>query len=156
VRQAAPGLPLWIDAGIRDGQDLPEIAERGTPVLATETLSAAAAERLLAACPSAVLSLDFRGERLLGEPALLQRLQRWPAHVIAMNLARVGSALGPDLEQIAVLRRLAPRSRWYAAGGVRNGQDLRGCREAGAAGVLVASALHDGCITRADVEREVR
>jgi phosphoribosylformimino-5-aminoimidazole carboxamide ribotide isomerase len=73
-----------------------------------------------------------------------------------MNLARVGSALGPDLELIAALRRLAPRSRWYAAGGVRNGLDLRRCREAGAAGVLVASALHDGRISRADLEQEVR
>jgi phosphoribosylformimino-5-aminoimidazole carboxamide ribotide isomerase len=156
VRQVAPELPLWIDAGIRDGSDLPAIAERGTPVLATETLTAAGAERLLGACPTAVLSVDFRGEQLVGEPALLQRLRRWPAHVIAMNLARVGSDLGPDLKQIAALRRLAPRSRLYAAGGVRNGLDLRRCREAGAAGVLVASALHDGRIDRAELEREVR
>jgi phosphoribosylformimino-5-aminoimidazole carboxamide ribotide isomerase len=155
VRQVAPELPLWIDAGIRDGRDLPAIAERGTPVLATETLTAAGAEHLLAVCPTAVLSVDFRGERLVGEPALLQRLQRWPTHVIAMNLARVGSGLGPDLKQIAALRRLAPRSRLYAAGGVRNGLDLRRCREAGAAGVLVASALHDGRIDRAELERQV-
>ncbi|HEX4584757.1 MAG TPA: HisA/HisF-related TIM barrel protein [Burkholderiaceae bacterium] len=156
VRQMAPGLPLWIDAGIRDGQGLAAIAERGTPVVATEMLTAAAAERLLAACPTAVLSVDFRGERLVGEPALLQRLQHWPADVIAMNLARVGSGTGPDLNQIAVLRRVAPRSRLYAAGGVRNGLDLRRCREAGAAGVLVASALHDGRIDRAGLEQELR
>lgn len=153
VRRAAPKLPLWIDAGVRDGQDLAAIAERGTPVLASETLTAAGAERLLAACPTAVLSVDYRGDRLLGEPALLDRLRHWPAHVIAMNLARVGSGLGPDLKQIAALRRLTPQSRLYAGGGVRNALDLARARQAGAAGALVASALHDGRIKRADLAR---
>ena len=152
VRRMTPGVSLWIDAGIRDSQDLATIAEHGTPVLASETLTAAAVERLLGACPAAVLSIDTQGDRLLGEAALLERLQSWPAHVIAMNLARVGSDLGPDLKQIHTLRQLAPRSHVYAAGGVRDASDLRQCREAGAAGVLVASALHDGRITRAHLE----
>jgi len=151
LRRVAPKLPLWIDAGIRDGQDLSPVAERGTPVLASETLTAAAAERLLAACPTAVLSVDYRGERLLGEPRLLERPQHWPANVIAMNLARVGSGLGPDLGLIRALRRLAPRSRVFAAGGVRSALDLRRCREAGASGALVASALHDGRIAAPDL-----
>jgi len=152
VRRMAPQLSLWIDSAIRDSEDLAAIAERGTPVLASETLTATDAERLLAACPTAVLSIDTLGDRLLGEPALLERLRHWPAHVIAMNLARVGSGRGPDLKQLSTLRRLAPRSRLYAAGGVRNALDLRRCRQAGAAGVLVASALHDGRIKRADLE----
>jgi phosphoribosylformimino-5-aminoimidazole carboxamide ribotide isomerase len=156
VRRMAPGLSLWIDAAIRDEQDLATVAEHGTPVLASETLAAADAEQLLAACPTAVLSIDTQGDRLLGEPALLERPQRWPAHVIAMNLARVGSDLGPDLEQIRRLRRLAPRSRVYAAGGVRDAADLRRCRETGAAGVLIASALHDGRIQRAELELLLR
>jgi len=42
-----------------------------------------------------------------------------------MNLARVGSGLGPDLKQIAALRRHDPQSRLYAGGGVRNALDLR-------------------------------
>jgi phosphoribosylformimino-5-aminoimidazole carboxamide ribotide isomerase len=153
ARRAAPKVSLWIDSAIRNSEDLAAIAERGTPVLASETLSAADAERLLAACPTAVLSIDTLGDRLLGEPALLEQLRHWPAHVIAMSLARVGSGVGPDLARIGALRRLAPRSRGYAAGGVRDAMDLRRCREAGAAGVLVASALHDGRITRADLER---
>jgi uncharacterized protein related to proFAR isomerase len=151
VRRIAPQLRLWIDAAIRHDQDLSAIAERGTPVLASETLTAAEAERLWAACPTAVLSIDYRGDDFLGEPVLLDRLQNWPAGVIAMNLARVGSGLGPDLKQIGALRRLAPRL--YAAGGVRDASDLQRCRDAGAAGVLVASALHDGRIQRADLER---
>ncbi|HEV3019449.1 MAG TPA: HisA/HisF-related TIM barrel protein [Burkholderiaceae bacterium] len=151
VRRIAPALSLWIDAGIRDDHDLAAIAERGTPVLATETLTAQAAERLFAACPRAVLSVDYRGERLLGEAALLERLSRGPSDVIAMDLARVGSGAGPDLTHIAALRRVWPGSRLYAAGGVRDALDLRRSCEAGAAGVLVASALHDGRIQRSDL-----
>ncbi|HEX7156134.1 MAG TPA: nickel transporter, partial [Burkholderiaceae bacterium] len=97
VRRMAPGLSLWIDAAIRDERDLAAIAEQGTPVLASETLAAADVERLLAACPTAVLSIDTHGDRLLGDPALVEQPQYWPAHVIAMSLARVGSDLGPDL-----------------------------------------------------------
>ncbi len=156
VRRLAPTLSLWIDSAIRDREDLAAIAERGTPVLASETLMAADVERLLAACPAAVLSVDYRGDRLLGEPALLERAQHWPIDVIAMNLARVGSSQGPDLEQLSALRRVAPHSRLYAAGGIRNAMDLRRCREAGAAGVLVASALHDGRIKRSDLELAAR
>jgi phosphoribosylformimino-5-aminoimidazole carboxamide ribotide isomerase len=152
VRRTAPTVRLWIDAGIREGSELLAIAERGTPVLGTETLTAASAERLLAACPTAVLSIDYQGDRFLGERALLERPDMWPDRIIAMNLARVGSGLGPDLELVEALRRLAPRSRLYVAGGVRSPRDAQRCRDAGAAGALVATALHDGRIGRADLE----
>jgi len=151
VRRIAPGLPLWIDAGIRDSRDLLAIAERGTPVLASETLTVAVAEPMLAGPATAVLSIDYRGEQFLGEPEWLERSKGWPTQVIAMNLARVGSDLGPDLDRIAALRQLAPHARLYAAGGVRDAADLCACRKAGAAGALVASALHDGRIQRADL-----
>ena len=152
VRRVAPGPRLWIDAGIRTGPELTAIRQYGTPVLATEKLTPLEAEELLAVCPTAVLSVDYRGDRALGDPAFLERLGIRPARIIAMNLARVGSGQGPDLTSIDALRRLAPTSRFYAAGGVRNAVDLRRCREAGVAGVLVASALHDGRIGRADLE----
>jgi phosphoribosylformimino-5-aminoimidazole carboxamide ribotide isomerase len=151
VRRIASGVRLWIDAGLRDSRDWPAIAERGTPVLASETLTAVAADRLLEAWPTAVLSIDYRGRQFLGEPSVLERPQCWPVHVIAMDLERVGSGLGPDLDRLEALRQLAPRSRLYAAGGVRSVEDLLECRRAGAAGALVASSLHDGRIQRADL-----
>ena len=152
VRSAAPHLALWIDAAIRTRADLSEVARRGTPVLASEALSASEAEQFFRHCPTAVLSVDYQGDRLLGESALLQRLPRFGVDLIAMNLARVGSDLGPDLDRLDTLRQLAPGSRLYAAGGVRDADDLRRCSEAGAAGVLVASALHDGRIGRVQLQ----
>ena len=153
VRRVAPRLMLWLDAGLRTAAELSALGEHVTPVLASETLTAAAVEQLLAAFPSAVLSLDYRGDRPLGEPTFLERLQAWPADVIVMNLTQVGSGLGPDFRALPAVHRRAPQARVYVAGGIRDVPDLRRCCQAGAAGALVASVLHDGRIQRGDLER---
>jgi phosphoribosylformimino-5-aminoimidazole carboxamide ribotide isomerase len=146
LREAFPALALWIDAGVRDAERLRQLAPRGSAVLAAETMDPVSAGALLAAAPDAVLSLDFRGGRFLGPQTLLDEPSRWPARVIAMELARVGSGEGPDLALIGALRAAAPRAGVYAAGGVRHVDDLNACRAAGARGALVASSLHDGHI----------
>ena len=79
--------------------------------------------------------------------------ERWPERVIAMTLARVGAGAGPDLERLKALRVIAPGKRLYAAGGVRGPDDLRDLRALGCAGVLVASALHDGRLGAASTSR---
>jgi phosphoribosylformimino-5-aminoimidazole carboxamide ribotide isomerase len=74
----------------------------------------------------------------------------WPRTVIVMMLDRVGSGLGPNLE---LLRAVDAGGRdLYAAGGVRDANDLRGLAKAGIAGALVASSLHDGRITSSDLQ----
>jgi phosphoribosylformimino-5-aminoimidazole carboxamide ribotide isomerase len=45
-----------------------------------------------------------------------------------------------------------PKRRVYAAGGVRDMDDVRALRDAGASGVLVATALHEGKIKAGDLE----
>jgi len=82
---------------------------------------------------------------------LLAKPQLWPEQLIVMTLGRVGSGAGPDLARLAEIRALAGARRLYAAGGVRNGADLAALANAGAAGVLVASALHDGRLDVADL-----
>ena len=68
-----------------------------------------------------------------------------------MTLPQVGSDAGPDrqrlMETLAVVR-----GQVYAAGGVRNIEDLRQLDAMGIAGALVASALHAGRLTRAEIE----
>ena len=63
-----------------------------------------------------------------------------------MTLARVGSGEGPDLARLRQIMAKNAGRQLYAAGGVRDLDDLKGLSDAGAAGVLVASALHDGRI----------
>jgi phosphoribosylformimino-5-aminoimidazole carboxamide ribotide isomerase len=50
-----------------------------------------------------------------------------------------------------MVKERAGARRLYAAGGVRGRHDLQVLRDAGIAGVLVASALHDGRLTSADL-----
>jgi phosphoribosylformimino-5-aminoimidazole carboxamide ribotide isomerase len=63
-----------------------------------------------------------------------------------MNLHRVGSDQGPDLNLVVNLARRVPGCKVYAAGGVRSVDDLQQVVKAGASGALLASALHDGRI----------
>jgi phosphoribosylformimino-5-aminoimidazole carboxamide ribotide isomerase len=68
-----------------------------------------------------------------------------------MSLKRVGSQRGPDFERLAQLRRLARQKNYYCAGGVRYLQDLRDLKKMEISGVLLASALHDGTLSAAEL-----
>jgi uncharacterized protein related to proFAR isomerase len=68
-----------------------------------------------------------------------------------LDLARVGSGEGPDVASIAELRARVPNVELLAGGGVRDAADLRALEEAGAAGALVATALHSGAISADDL-----
>ncbi len=147
---AAPGTALWIDDG-----GLPDEARPigVVPVVGSESLAGADdLKRLRKARPGrCVLSLDFRGDRFLGPQALIEDAALWPERVIVMTLARVGAGEGPDLERVAAIVARAKGRRVYAAGGVRHRDDLEAVRVAGAAGALVATALHAGAITAGDL-----
>jgi phosphoribosylformimino-5-aminoimidazole carboxamide ribotide isomerase len=149
IQRRYPHLELWTDCGIHDAAGLRRrYARRAqTPVLGSETLRSPAVLQtaaLIARAP--VLSLDFRGPAFLGPKALLTAPGLWPRRVILMTLERVGSRRGPDLARLRRLSRHTGPRAWYAAGGVRGPQDLERLRAMGVAGILVASALHDGCL----------
>ena len=85
--------------------------------------------------------------RLAGLPALdaVALLHRTELReVIVLDLARVGSGAGPDVEAIAGIHAAFPELELLAGGGVRDSDDLRALEDAGAAGALVATALHRG------------
>ena len=71
--------------------------------------------------------------------------------MIVMTLTRVGMDEGPDLDRIAAISARARDRKIFAAGGVRGGEDLVALARCGAAGALVASALHDGRLNRAGI-----
>lgn len=133
VRDAFPDLELWLDAGraptpsgfirIEGSETLTGLPTAGWP-------------------EGTILSLDHR-DALLGPEELLEHPELWPRRVIVMTLGRVGADAGPDLEHLRVLRERAPDREYFLAGGVRGPADVRRALEAGAAGVLLASALYD-------------
>lgn len=150
-----PALALWVDAG----DDTPAaIARRraegpGRPVLGTEIMRDGEHGRALLAAGPAVLSLDHDSRGRLGPDAIHEDAGLWPERVVVMTLARVGAGQGPDLDRLASVTARAGGRQVYAAGGVRHSADLDRLAEAGAAGVLLASALHDGGVSASDLAR---
>jgi phosphoribosylformimino-5-aminoimidazole carboxamide ribotide isomerase len=157
---------VMVDAGVTEVADVRALLELGAArvVIATETLGDLdALAQLRSAAPEAalVLSLDLRGGRVLSAdpelarldaPEALGRLTRFGLReVIVLDLARVGSGAGPDVALVRELRAGFPELELLAGGGVRDVADLRALADAGAAGALVATALHAGAIGRDDL-----
>jgi HisA/HisF family protein len=145
-------LRFWIDRGASwQPGSLPSGSfER---VIGSETLSNADELRALARDARALLSLDFRGGEFLGSPEVLAHAEFWPERVIVMTLARVGKSEGPDFERVLKVVRRAEGRDVFAAGGVRDARDLKALAEAGVAGALIASALHGGALSAADLRQ---
>jgi HisA/HisF family protein len=150
-----------VDAGVTDVAAVRLLLELGAArvVIGTETLAdQAALERLRGELPDAplVLSLDLREGRVLspdaelaglGAAEALARLGRSGVReTIVLDLARVGSDSGPNVPLVRELCGRFPGLELLAGGGVRDIADLRALAEAGAAGALVATALHGGAI----------
>jgi phosphoribosylformimino-5-aminoimidazole carboxamide ribotide isomerase len=152
---------VMVDAGVTEPERARALLDLGAHrvVVGTETLTGPEAlDRLLAELPegAVVLSADLRDGRALsphpqlaGLPALdaVARLHRAGLReAIVLDLARVGSGAGPDVGLIAELHAAFPDLQLLAGGGVRDVEDLRALGGAGAAGALVATALHGGVI----------
>ena len=152
---------VMVDAGVADVAAVRPLLELGAAriVIGTETLAdVAALERLRDALSDAplVLSLDLRAGRVLSPAAGLAGLGAAEAlarlgpsgvrEVIVLDLARVGSDAGPCVALVRELRVRFPELELLAGGGVRDVADLRALAQAGAAGALVATALHGGAI----------
>lgn len=148
-----PDLAFWVDRGVRTRLEAETwlLGNRSDLIVGSESWQDPEALAALRADPRVILSLDFRGEAFLGPQALLDDANLWPQRLIVMTLARVGGDAGPDFARLAAIVQKAGARRAYAAGGLRGKDDLKTLRDAGAAGVLVASALHDGRLRREDL-----
>jgi HisA/HisF family protein len=161
LRALAGEARLMVDAGVSEPAAARALLDLGARrvIVGTETLAGAAAlDRLLADLPdgAVILSVDLREGRVLSPdpqlagrsaPDALAQLRR-PGlrEAIVLDLARVGSGEGPDVGLIAELHAAFPDLDLLAGGGVRDVDDLRALDAAGAAGALVATALHRGVI----------
>jgi phosphoribosylformimino-5-aminoimidazole carboxamide ribotide isomerase len=155
---------VMVDAGVSELARARELLDLGAHrvIVGTETLSGPdALDRLLAELPdgAVIVSIDLRdgralspGTELAGLPALdaMSRLPRL-REAIVLDLARVGIGAGPDVALIADIHAAFPDLELLAGGGVRDVEDLRALSEAGAAGALVATALHAGVIGRREL-----
>lgn len=148
----------WVDAGAitPDGAAALRHAGVARNVIGTESLEPGA-EVERAGGPPVALSVDLREGRLISPdpdlagrgPSAVVRLARalGAGELLVIDLARVGSGSGPPLQAVAELAAALPDVAIYAGGGVRDRSDLRALESAGAAGALVATALHEGRLT---------
>ncbi len=74
------------------------------------------------------------------------------AAILVLDLARIGSGRGVDLDLVAAIRRAHSRIELLAGGGIASRGDVERLADAGCDAVLVATALHDGRLGREDIE----
>ena len=154
ISQQYPDLKLWIDAGIGQISDLNLWNDRNfNVILASENfydldnfLNIKA--HLTSDC---ILSLDFMPDGYHGPSELLTETQYWPKDVILMSLAHVGANQGINPNLLTQFKQHTTEFNLYAAGGVRNLDDLIMLKQAGIQGALIASALHSQQIMKDDL-----
>jgi phosphoribosylformimino-5-aminoimidazole carboxamide ribotide isomerase len=169
---AAAGLKVWLDAGVTNAtyargviaccNELDISCELIVGLESLESPSDLA--NIQEFCDRrAVFSLDMR----CGGP--LSKIQTWKSltpleivdqaichgtnRLIILDLADVGESSGTRTLQLCRdLRKYHPDIELIAGGGVRGLRDLQALADAGCNAALVASALHDGRLTPADIQ----
>ena len=150
VRQLAqqyPSVSFWVDSGLCNANEWPYLGTKNIRcVIGSETQATLNHYTTLAASLAdtrPILSLDFNAQGFIGPSALLQP-EHWPDSMICMALGKVGSYEGPDVQLLVDVVSQHPQGKIFAAGGIRNFNDLHRLKIMGVSGALVASSLHDG------------
>ena len=157
---ASVGKP-WVDAGATTPGRAAALHRAGVArnVVGTESIGSGAltGRPVAVRAPPLALSVDLREGRVISpdpelagrDPAAATPLAQalGVRELLVIDLARVGSGSGPPIEAVAELAAALPSVAIYAGGGVRDDEDLRALESAGAAGALVATALHAGRVT---------
>jgi phosphoribosylformimino-5-aminoimidazole carboxamide ribotide isomerase len=157
--------PLWLDAGVSSLDRARDLLALGVArvIVGLETLESWSALRAISADVGAEcvgFSLDLRHGKPLtrmtppaGDAAdvAAKAVEAGVHAIVVIDVARVGTGAGLDLELIVRVREAAPQVILLAGGGVRGLDDVRRLADAGCDGVLVGTALHDGRIGAAEV-----
>lgn len=159
---SALGAPVWVDAGVTTPAAANAVLEAGASavIVGLETLTSIEALGEISQAiggERVAFSVDLRD----GMPITLPGAEhsRWSAAetgksaaeagagtIIVLDLARVGSGRGPDIELMTAMRRAVPEAALFAGGGVRSVDDADLLARAGCDGALVATALLSGSL----------
>lgn len=168
---AGIGLGLWIDAGVRSTEQIHQLVgftashPLARIVIGLETLPdpALLSDAVQLIGPErCVFSLDLKQGQPLTTIAAWRGLApsqivTWAVEtgirgIIILDLADVGGNRGTSTAALCTsIRAGRPHVQLIAGGGVRCLDDLMALCNAGCSGALVASALHDGHLTAADL-----
>ena len=160
-------LRIMVDAGVSDLNQVRQLFQRKVSkvIIGTETLPNLGFVKEAIDCfgsDKVVVSLDLKTGKVLSKSEALQKMSALELaralqgvgvdELIVLDLARVGSGEGVDLALIKEIL-CSLKIRVLAGGGVRDVADLVKLKELGVHGVLVATALHSGKITVAELRK---
>jgi phosphoribosylformimino-5-aminoimidazole carboxamide ribotide isomerase len=100
---------------------------------------------------SVVLSLDVGADGERGPEPLFSDPGLWPNRLVAIDLSRVGTGEGPDIDRLSAILDMADGRAVFSGGGVRNAADLAAIKALDAQGALIATALHTSAITQNEI-----
>lgn len=157
---------LWVDAGVTDVTAARDLLQAGAHkvIIGSETLpglSSLHAIQEVISTHHLLFSLDIAGDQVLSEASALKGqaplavlellIEHGLSQFIILTLDRVGTGGGPAWSLLNSIRQTFPTLFLVAGGGVRTPGDLDDLVSLGVDGVLVASALHRGWITKKDL-----
>ncbi|MDE2180684.1 MAG: hypothetical protein KGJ40_07540 [candidate division NC10 bacterium] len=163
-----PQLELLVDAGIHNALQARRLLDAGAKkvVIASESLtSLSSASGLLTelGTESTLFSLDLKAKDVTWrEPSTESKdpgviasrlLLLGFREVILLGMDRIGVGGGADAELLGRVATAVPGIRFIVGGGITSIKELTLLHRAGASGVLLATALHSGTITRGDLIR---
>jgi len=162
------GGTLWVDAGVREVATARLVAATGVERVVVGLETVRGPRELVRCCDElaerVVFSLDLKGGRLLGDTSPWrgseamtvadQAIGLGVRRLLILDLARVGEGQGTGTEDLCLaLAARYPQVELAAGGGVRGLADLCRLRACGVSAALVASALHDGTLSRPDLDQ---
>lgn len=166
-RLADAGFRLLVDAGCRDRHQAISVLDAGASrlIIALETcLSPDQLQAITSQIDDVTFSLDLKA----GLPLRPHDSQGWSDHpyelirqavdcdirsILVLDLADVGMSTGGSTDRLCqFVKTEFADVDLLTGGGVRGSDDLQRLDRLGVDGVLVASALHDGRLTRGDVD----
>jgi phosphoribosylformimino-5-aminoimidazole carboxamide ribotide isomerase len=149
------GVPVWLDAGVSSVDRARHALGLGAAhvVVGLETLPSFEVLREICSAiggARVAFSLDLRmGQPIAGDGIPREAPEQLAARaedagagsVIAIDLARVGTQSGLDVDLLRRVRSAAPKPMLFGGGGVRGPEDLKRLVEIGCDGALVATGL---------------
>lgn len=162
------GFELLIDAGVTNAVDVGAVLAAGASqvIVALETWPLLSSLEMLLRQfgeDKVIFSLDLKDGRPVAkfkdmpsdDPADIGAcvLEAGVRELIVLDVGSVGTKSGvTTIDLCRELKEFAPRCRLITGGGVRNATDLARLAGDSVDAVLLASALHDGSITAADLD----
>lgn len=151
-------IEFWIDLGsiCNEWPNFMHASKNARPIIGSESFKSMrdinSAINLLKGF-NPLVSIDLKNNRILGPKNFSLQSLNHVNDLITLSIDHVGSELGLNLNAINHIRETYNlNTSMHYGGGIRNTKDIQKLDELSIDGVLVASALHNGNITKKELE----